>query len=178
MPQSRFQRESSFQRVIRDVTELFELQIQLFSVDSQVARRKLVRAAIYGGAAAVLAGSALTVALIACGFLLDEATELSTGGALLVVSVIVFVIVAVLGWLAVAAVEAATDAMSETKSELAENIRWLKATLISPETSARNQLRRESFRGRTSASYQDTARDPAESYHFDDLPDRHPLPPR
>lgn len=174
MPVSREQTPSSFQRVIRDVLDLFELQMQLISVDSQEAQRKLMAAVSCGAVAAVLAGSALTVAMLACGYLLDEATDLSTGASLLIVSVIFFVIVAVLGWIALRAIQAATAAMSETKSEFAENIRWLKATLIAPETSARNQLRRESFGAHSSTSY----RDRSESSRFGDVSDRSPLPRR
>ncbi len=147
---------SSFQRVIRDVVDLFELQMQLISVDSQVAKRKLVQAVACGSIALALAGSALTVAMVAAGVLLGEFTELTAGAAMLIVSGVFFVIVAVLGWLALRAILAASAAMGETKSEFAENLRWLKATLVSPQTSARNQLRRESFHDRTSASYSDS----------------------
>lgn len=148
---------SSFQRVVRDVLDLCELQMQLISVDSQAAKRSLVRAIACGATALAIAGSALTVAMVAAGFLLGEFTELTTGGALLVVSAAFFAIVIVLGWLAMKAILAASAAMSETKSEFAENLRWLKSTLISPQTSARNQIRRDSFYDRTSVSYTETA---------------------
>jgi len=153
---------SSFQRVARDVMELIELQTHLISVDSQAARRKLVRAMSCGAAAAVIAGSALTVAIIAGGFLLDESTSLSTGGAMLVISLVSFVIVGLLGWVGLHAIASAAESMSETKSEFAENLRWIKATLISPQTSPRNQIRRDSFDDATSDPYQ-----------FHDFPERH-----
>ncbi|TWU16202.1 phage holin family protein [Allorhodopirellula heiligendammensis] len=147
---------SSFQRVIRDVLDLFELQMELISVDSQAAKRKLVQAAVCGSIALALAGSALTVAMVGAGVLLGESTQLTTGAAMLIVSLVFFAIVALLGWVALRAILAASAAMSETKSEFGENLRWLKATLISPQTSARNQFRRESFYDRTSVSYSDT----------------------
>ncbi|MFG0267045.1 MAG: phage holin family protein [Rhodopirellula sp. JB055] len=137
---------ASIQKVLRDVLDLCELQWQLLSVDAQAAKRKLTAAAIFSTIAVALAGSALTVLLIGFGFLLDELTDLSTGGALLTLAITTFVIVGVLAWIAAKAVQAATGAMAETKSELSENVRWLKATMISPSTSARNQMRRESFR--------------------------------
>ncbi|PHQ32959.1 phage holin family protein [Rhodopirellula bahusiensis] len=137
---------ASIQKVLRDVLDLCELQWQLLSVDAQAAKRKLTSAAIFTSIAVALAGSALTVLLIGFGFLLDELTELSTGGALVTLAVTTFVIVGVLMFIAAKAIQAATDAMAETKSELSENVRWLKATMISPSTSARNQMRRESFR--------------------------------
>jgi uncharacterized membrane protein YqjE len=136
---------SSFQRVTQDVLDLFELQMELLSVDSQEARRKLTTAAACAVIAATLAGSALTVLMIGGGLVLDELTELSTGGSLLVVAGLVFVCVAVLGWVALSAIKTAASAMRETKSEFTENLRWLKATLVAPRTSPRNQIRRESF---------------------------------
>ncbi|WP_047813824.1 phage holin family protein [Rhodopirellula islandica] len=136
---------ASIQKVLRDVLDLCELQLQLMSVDAQAAKRKLTTAAIFALIALALAGSALTVSLVGLGFLLDEMTELSTGGALLTLAVVTFAVVGSFLFIAAKAIQAATDAMSETKSELAENVRWLKATMLSPSTSARNQLRRESF---------------------------------
>ncbi len=136
--------QSSFQRVTQDVLDLFELQMQLLSVDSQEAKRKLTTAIACGAIAATLAGSALTVVMIGGGFLLGELTGVSSGGSLLMVSGAVF---AVLGWIAFSAIKNAASAMSETKSEFTENLRWMKATLISPKKSPRNQLRRDSFDG-------------------------------
>ncbi|WP_372725067.1 phage holin family protein [Novipirellula sp.] len=142
--QSRDQ-QSSFQRVTEDVLDLFELQMQLLSVDSQAAKRKLSKAVACGGIAIALAGSALTVLMIGSGFLLSELTELTAGASLLIVGAVFFAIVALLGWIALKAVSGAAAAMSESKSEFAENLRWLKATLVSPKTSPRNQIRRDSF---------------------------------
>ncbi|TWT65034.1 phage holin family protein [Allorhodopirellula solitaria] len=157
---------SSFQRVVRDVLDLLELQMQLIAVDSEAAKRSLIRAVACGAVALALAGSALTVAMVGAGFVLGEFTQLTTGGSLLIVSVAFFLIVASLGWVAFRAILAASAAMSETKSEFTENLRWLKATLISPQTSARNQLRRESFYDRTSVSYSDGADAAAASSHY------------
>ena len=136
---------SSFRRVTQDVLDLVELQLELLSVDSQEARRKLATAVVCGAVAVMLAGSALTVVLVGGGFLLNEWSQLSTGSSLLIVGGAVCAIVVLLGWIALTAVKKAAYAMSETKSEFAENLGWLKATLISPKTSPRNQLRRDSF---------------------------------
>ncbi|MGB7327313.1 MAG: phage holin family protein [Rubripirellula sp.] len=140
-----YSNQSSFQRVTQDVLDLFELQMQLLSVDSQDAKRKLTTAVACGAIAATLAGSALTVVMLGGGVLLGETTGLSTGGSLLIVGAAVFAVVAILGWVALSAIKKAASAMSETKSEFTENLRWLKATLVSPKTSPRNQIRRESF---------------------------------
>ncbi len=143
---------SSFSRLTRDIIDLCELQMQLLSVDSQVAKRKLARAGLLGGIAATLAGSTLTVSLVGAGFLLAETTELSTGGGLLVVSGILGAVVILLLAVSFSAIKSAGAAMSETKSEFAENLRWLKATLVSPQSSPRNQYRSEAFDQRGAAS--------------------------
>lgn len=136
---------SGFRRVIRDCIDLAELQFQLLSVDSQEARRKGSAAVALGGVAIALGASMLTVLLIGFGFLLHEQTQLSTGVSLLIVCGITFVLIGVLGWFAYRFVRTAAAALAETKSEFAENLRWIKATILAPETSARNQLRSESF---------------------------------
>lgn len=134
-------KKSSLQQVARDVLDLCELQLQLLSVDSQAAKRKFTRAIVCGVAAVTLAGSGLTVVIGGAGLLLGETTRLSPGVALLVVGVIAFVLVALLLATAIFAMKTAAAAMAETKSEFAENLRWLRATLVSPQSSARNQMR-------------------------------------
>lgn len=136
---------SSIQKVVGDIVDLCELQMQLLSVDSQAAKRKLTRAIACGTAAATLAGSALTVVLVGLGFVIDELTDLSTGAGLLIVGAATFAIVIALLVVSLIAVRAAAAAMSESTSEFAENLRWLKATLVSPQTSPRNRMRRETF---------------------------------
>lgn len=136
---------STIQRVASDIFDLCELQMQLLSVDSQVARRKLSVAIVCGLVAVALAGSTITVALLGLGFVLAETFSFSDGVGLLVVGSIAFVAVLALmifGWFAI---RSAAAAMNQTKSEFVENLRWLKATLIAPQKSPRNQLRRETF---------------------------------
>lgn len=140
---------SAFNQVARDVLDLFELQLQLLSVDSQEARQKAVRAIALMAAGATFAGSALTVALGGAGLLLHELSGWSMGGSLLAVAAAVFVLVAAMLYTALSAINAASAALSETKSEFVENLKWLKAVLVKPETSARNQIRSESFPTRT-----------------------------
>ena len=134
-----------FRQVLRDCLDLFELQAQLISVDAQAAKAKLGRAVVCGLIGLVLGSSTLTVVMITAGLLVSELLEFSPGLAMLLVSVFGGGIV--LASLAVAALSlrAAASAMQQTKSELTENMRWLKATLVSPSDSPRNQLRHESY---------------------------------
>ncbi|TWU67129.1 phage holin family protein [Crateriforma conspicua] len=132
-------------RVLRDILDLFELQIQLFSVDAQAAQRKATRAAALSITALALGGATLTVFIMALGFVLHELSGLSTGASLLIVSVLMFAIVGGLLALAASAVGKVGEALGQSQSEMAENFRWLKATLVAPESSPRNVFRDESF---------------------------------
>lgn len=136
---------SSFQQVATDIVDLFELQMQLISVDSQVARRKAMTAIACAAVAAGLSGSALTTLMVGAGFLLHELAGWTTGASLLAVAVGIFIIAAILFVVALKAIQKASAAMNETKSEFTENLKWLKAVLVSPKTSPRNQIREESF---------------------------------
>lgn len=136
---------SGFGRVTRDVLDLVELQMQLLSVDSQEAKRKAVRAILFAAVGATLAGSALTTAMVGGGFLLHELADWTVGASLLTIAAATLALVIVLLVAAMHAVKTAAAAMSETKSELAENLKWIKAVIISPQTSPRNQLRSENF---------------------------------
>lgn len=136
---------SSIQRVMRDLLDLAELQMQLLAVDSEAAKRKLTGAVGASLVAVTLGGSALTVLIAGLGVWVHEVSELSVGVSLMLVAVAVFLVVAVLLWVALRAIHSAAASMKEVRSEFAENLRWLKATLVSPGTSARNRLRRESF---------------------------------
>ena len=136
---------SSIHRVMQDLVDLAELQMQLLAVDSQEAKRKMTRAIGLSLVAVTLAGSALTVLIAGLGVFLHESSDLSVGLSLLLVAVAVFLVVGVMLWIALRAVGSASASMKETQSEFVENLRWLKATLLSPRTSARNRFRRESF---------------------------------
>ncbi|TWU35322.1 hypothetical protein Q31b_54180 [Novipirellula aureliae] len=159
-------RPSSVQKVIADIIDLFELQLELMSVDSQEATRKLTKAAVLAGVAIPLGGAALTIALAGCGLLLSEMTSLSVGTAILLTGAVFIAVVGVLLFMALKAVTAAGSAMSETKSEFAENLRWLKATLLRPSRSPRNQIRRESFSGSDQRSYSESASESAYRSHW------------
>jgi uncharacterized membrane protein YqjE len=137
--------QSSLQRLARDIIDLMELQFQLIAVDSRISRAKIAKAIVYAVVAVGLIGSAATVGLIGISSLVDQYTELSIGGSLLVISAITFVLILLLIYLAIRSIRTAVDAMQETKSEFAENLRWLKTTLLNPEASARKQSRPGEF---------------------------------
>ena len=128
------QTESGIRRLIRDLIDLTELQIQLIKVDGQAAKQHLSSAFVSGLVAILLGGAAFMVTLVASGFLLHEWTELSTGSSLLIVGMVSFLIVASLSWFCIRSLRSASTAMAETKNELTENLQWMKSTLSSTST--------------------------------------------
>lgn len=138
-------RQSSIGSLLSDLVDLFELQVELFRVDSQAAKESFGKSVVLGAAAVMLSGSAMTVLLLGLGFLLRDYTSIPTGIAVTVTGAIALAFVGILAWAAVRSVQQAAACMTQATSELSENLKWIKATLISPNTSARNQIRRESF---------------------------------
>ncbi|WP_153556417.1 phage holin family protein [Roseimaritima sediminicola] len=144
--------ESGFKRVARDVSDLFELQMQLFAVDSQEAVRKVVKASVLLGIAAVIGLSVVTVLILAAGWGIHEVAEWPLSVSMLTSAVVFLLVAGILGWVGVTALKRALALLDEPKRELAENLRWIKATLLAPDTSPRNLLRRESFHSRFQVS--------------------------
>jgi hypothetical protein len=137
--------QSSISKVFRDILDLVELQVQLLSVDAQQAKRLCGRATTFGAVAAVLLLPVITTLLVGAGLLIAELTQLSPGSALLIVAACVGVVMGVLAVIAIKALQRAASSMDESKLELVENLKWLKATMLNPNTSPRNRVRSESF---------------------------------
>jgi len=136
---------NGFEQVLSDIFDLAELQMQLLSVDSQEARRKVSKALMLASFAVPLSSAMFTVALFGIGYVLHETLEWSLGASMLTASAITALVILILVLVAFNLIRTAATAMQETKSEFVESLRWIKATIISPKTSARNQIRRESF---------------------------------
>lgn len=136
---------NGFEQVLSDILDLAELQMQLLSVDSQEARRKVSKALMLASFAVPLSSAMFTVALFGIGYVLHETLEWSLGASMLTASAITALFILILVLVAFNLIRTAATAMQETKSEFVESLRWIKATIISPKTSARNQIRRESF---------------------------------
>jgi cytochrome c biogenesis protein CcdA len=136
---------SAFGQVARNVIDLIELQFQLLSIDSQVARGKAVNALACLVIVAVLTGVTLTVLMIGVGHLIHEYSEWSLGVSMLAAGGIGILIITFFAVAAGLLLRAATAAMKETKSEFVENLKWLKAVVVSPSTAPRNTIRSETF---------------------------------
>lgn len=137
--------QGGFSRVISDIVDLCELQLQLLSVDSQEAKRRGVKAIICLAFAATIALTAAMTAMIGLGFILHEQYDFSVGQALLIVSGGAILVAAIAAFLGAKLIGKANDSLSEVKSEFAENMRWIKGVVLKPSQSPRNQLRRETF---------------------------------
>jgi len=137
--------QGGFGRVISDIVDLCELQIQLLSVDSQEAKRRGVKAIICLALAAIITLTAAITAMIGLGFVLHEQYDFTVGQALLIVSGSGILIALVAAFLGAKLIGKANESLSEVKSEFAENMRWIKGVVLKPDQSPRNQLRRETF---------------------------------
>ena len=139
------ERQGGFQRVISDIVDLCELQWQLLTVDGQEAKRRAVKAAILIAFGGVVALSGITAAVIGCGWLMHEQFELSPGVSFLLTSGIAMTLAVVCLLLGAKLLGRANASLSEAKREFSENVKWVKSVVLSPNTSPRNQLRREDF---------------------------------
>lgn len=139
---------SGFRRVIRDIADLCELQIELLAADGKEATRRSGSAAVCVLIAAILGLATVALFLLGFAFLLHEQAGLAMSVSLFIVggvAALCGVIGAAIGW---TLVKQAIAALDETRSEFAENLRWIKAAVISPETSPRAQVNENSFNDR------------------------------
>jgi presenilin-like A22 family membrane protease len=140
---------SGFRRVVRDVADLCELQVQLLAADGKVAAGHSGAAAVALTIAAILGTSAVVISLFALASLLHEQTEWTVSSSLLAAAGVAMVIGGMFTLLGTIFFKKAMSAFDETRSEFAENLRWLKAA-VSPETLPVAQVNEKS--GRSSYS--------------------------
>ncbi|MGV3485708.1 MAG: phage holin family protein [Planctomycetaceae bacterium] len=120
---------SGFKQLARDVTDLCELQLQLLAVDGKVASRRAGIAGVAVGLSLAIAVSAITTLLIGCGWALHESFNWTVGSSLAATAAIAVAVSAVLLWIAYRQLKKALAALDETRSEFAQNLRWLKSLL-------------------------------------------------
>lgn len=130
--------------IFSDIADLAGLQMQLLAVDGQEAVRRGVAAAIWLSIAGVLLVSTTTVLLFSLGWILHETLEWPIGLSLLAVAGVGLLAMGLVLLFAYLALKRAVGAISETGAEFAENLRWLKAVLGSPD-SPRNTIRGERY---------------------------------
>ena len=131
--------QSGFTRVLNDVSELCELQWQLFVVDSSEAGKSMMPAAISGVLALVFVAAMTIATTLGCGFVQAASTTLTLGSAFLLVGFLLLLLAGTFGYFAARGLRRSFAHYEDSKAELSENIRWLKATILDPE-SPRNQF--------------------------------------
>lgn len=145
--------ESGINRVVRDVADLFELQMQLLSLDGRIAGEKAIRAAVMASVGLAILGSALTTLLIALGYLLHEGLEWSVGLSLLAVAIVATLVAGVFALVAYFAAKRAFAALGETTSEFSQNLKWIKGVIVKPESASRHPNRAESYPDDSARTY-------------------------
>lgn len=146
---------AGIRHIFSDIADLADLQMQLLAVDGQEAARRGVAAVIWLSIAGVLLVSSTTVLLFSLGWILHETLEWPVGLSLLAVAGAAMLTIGLVLFFAYLALKRAVGAMGETGAEFAENLRWLKAVLASPD-SPRNTIRGERY---PASAYAEATRD-------------------
>jgi uncharacterized membrane protein YqjE len=115
--------------LIEDVVELAELQVQLVSVDVREATSQATRPILAVLAGVSLALGAIPVLLLSIGWMLVHRAGLPEDAAFALTSVAGFLIAGALAWLGWRNLNSTLTVLSRSKSELTENIRWIKDAL-------------------------------------------------
>ena len=140
-----------FRRVVRDIADLCELQVELLAADGKVATCRSGTAAALLVIAAIFGLSAAVTVVLALASLLHEQADWTVSSSLLASASVAVGFAACFAIVGFVVLKKAIAALDETRSELAENLRWIKAAVVAPETSPRSQVDESSFRTRTSA---------------------------
>ncbi|QDS93856.1 hypothetical protein FF011L_26310 [Roseimaritima multifibrata] len=139
------QPDSGFKRVIRDVADLFDLQVQLFTLDSRDAMRQIGIALVVTLLATCIFMTTLTGSLFTGAWALHEYAGWTMAQGVGTMCLVGLALTLGAAGYAYRLLVRALASLDEPKRELVENLRWLKAVIVEPNTSARNQLRRDSF---------------------------------
>lgn len=142
---------TGFRRVVRDIADLCELQAELLAVDGRVAADRSGKAAAMLMVAAIFGVCAVAASVFALASFLHEQASWTISSSLLAsagIAAVIGVLFALVGW---TIWKQALSALDETRSEFAENLRWIKAAVIAPESSPRAQVNENSFRTMNSA---------------------------
>jgi Putative Actinobacterial Holin-X, holin superfamily III len=144
---------SGFRRVVRDIADLCELQLELLAVDGKVAARRSGAALALLVIAAIFGLSASVATVLALASLLYEQAEWTMSSSLLAAAGVAAVIGGLFTVLGTVILKKAKSALEETRGEFAENLRWIKAAVIAPESSPRAQVNESSFTTRNSVGF-------------------------
>jgi len=117
-----------------DVLTLVELQAELLQVDLRDWAKSFVKPVVALVMALVIAVASLPVLLMALGYLLSEATDLSLGVSMLIAAAAGLLTAGICVALAVMWLKSGQRLLQRFRTELRQNIAWLKQVLSSPTT--------------------------------------------
>jgi glucan phosphoethanolaminetransferase (alkaline phosphatase superfamily) len=139
---------TGIRRVVRDVADLCELQLELLAVDGKEATQRSAAAFGMVLVASVFGLSAVTVAVLALASALHENWEWTLSSSLLAAAGIAALGAIMFAILSFIFVKRAVSAFNETRSELAENMRWIKFAIVSSEYSGYENGKQKNFNSR------------------------------
>ncbi len=142
---------SGFRRVVRDVADLCELQFELLAVDGKIAVQRSATAAVTLLIGAIFGLSAVVAIVLALASFLHEQAEWTISSSLLAAAAIAAVLGGMLAIIGSVILKKAMSALDETRSEFAENLRWIKAAVVAPDASPQSKVSETSFRTRSVA---------------------------
>lgn len=126
------ERTSGMHRVLSDVADLAQLQLQLLAVDGREAGRRGIGAMLLLGVAGCLLIATVTVGLLGFGWVLHEMAGWPIGWSLLAMAAVACLITAAVLGLAYLSIKKAASALQETSAEFAENLSWIRAAMGTP----------------------------------------------
>lgn len=139
---------TGIRRVVRDVADLFELQLELLAADSKELTRRSSAAIAMVLIALVFGLAGVTAATFALAWSLHESAAWTISSSLIAAAGIAALIAGILVILAWHLFKKAASALNESRGEFTENLRWIKAAIVSPEILPTAQRQEASFNGR------------------------------
>lgn len=112
-----------------DVTTLAELQAQLLMADSRAAVRRVTGPTVIAAGAAVLALASVPILLMAIAFAFEAGTGWPTWACFLLTAAIFLTLSGLLLLVAYFGLRRSLDPFERSRTELQQNVRWLKTAL-------------------------------------------------
>lgn len=139
---------AGIRRVFRDIADLCELQLELLAVDGKEAVRHSLTAVVMAVVAVVFGLAAAIGAVFAIAHAFHENLGWTMSGSLSAAVGIAAIIAAVCAAIGVSFLKKATSALDETRAEFTENLRWIKASIVAPDSVSGSHHNEENSNGR------------------------------
>jgi len=128
-------------RLGSDVVTLMELQAELLQIDLKEWMAGFVKSMIAMAVGLVLALASLPVLIAAFGYFLNDITSLSLAASMLIAGLSGIVIAAVLVGIGAWLLKREKGMLHRFKTELRQNVRWLKQVLSRPTPAVHSEVR-------------------------------------